>query len=259
MKIRRFRVEKDLIFGSEAVIRDPREIRHLAKVLRLRPGDSVILFDGEGREFPAMISRLSPREVSFQFTIDPNPPAVESPLRIILGLGLLKANRLDWVFQKTTELGVAEVIPFYSTRVIPHLKEEKAEERKSRWEKIAAEAAKQCGRCRIPQIHSPISFPELLCRDVGRAMKILVWEGEKKRTLRKDQRNPEGSVFALVGPEGGFDAEEVAKAQAAGFLPIGLGPRILRADTAAIAIVTLLQYLWGDLGERHNQKEGLSP
>ena len=249
MKLRRFKVDKECIRGLTAIIRDPGEVRHIGKVLRLKAGDEVILFDGEGKEYHAALTRLSPREISLALLREPSSVAAESPLRMILGLGLLKSSKFDWLIQKTTELGVAEVVPFYSLHVIPRWEGAPplAGSRLSRWEKIACEAAKQCGRAQVPRIHSPRSFEEMLAMNFGDAIKILLWEREPARSLKSVLVPPVSTIYALVGPEGGFSEEEVLRAQGAGFQPIRLGPRILRAETAAIAIVSLLQYVLGDL------------
>ena len=247
MKLRRFRIGKESISGKEAVIQDPGEIRHLRKVLRMRAGDEVLLFDGEGGEYRAVISNISAQEISFRLSMNPAPSAPEPPVGIILGIGLLKSSKFDWVLQKATELGVAQVMPFYSERVVPRLREESTRIRRGRWEKIAAEAAKQCGRATIPRIHPPVPFEEVLVMNSRTPLKILLWEGERARTLQGLSQADWKTVFALVGPEGGFSEKEVAQAQTAGFHPIRLGPRILRAETAAIAIVTLLQFIGGDL------------
>ena len=141
MKLRRFKIDKECLRGLEATITDEREIRHIAKVLRLKAGDEVILFDGEGKEYHASLTRLSPREISLRLLREPSSVAAESPLKIILGVGLLKSSKFDWLIQKTTELGVAEVVPFYSLHVVPRWKESQTRSKQSRWEKIASEAA----------------------------------------------------------------------------------------------------------------------
>ena len=247
MKIRRFKISQGDIHGPEAVLDDPAEVRHLTRVLRLKPGDRVILFDGEGKEYQATIKRLTARQVSFGLTPDPLPETPEPPVRIILGIGLLKSTKLEWLIQKSTELGVGEILPFHSLRVVPRPEETAVRNRLGRWEKIAAEAVKQCRRNRIPRIHPPCIFAEALTAFPDSA-KIFLWEKEKDRTLN-DVLNapPPPAVYALVGHEGGFSAEEAKQAETAGFAPIRLGPRILRAETAGLVIVALLQFLCGDL------------
>ena len=249
MKLRRFKIAKEWIDGLTATIRDPGEIRHIGKVLRLKAGDEVMLFDGEGKEYHASLTRLSPREISLTLLRGPSSVAAESPLKIILGVGLLKSYKLDWLIQKTTELGVAEVVPFYSLHVVPRWEEAPplAGSKQSRWEKIASEAAKQCGRAQVPKIHSPCSFEEMLAMKSEETTKILLWEKEPAGSLKNVLASSVSPIFALIGPEGGFSDEEALRAREAGFQPIRLGPRILRAETAGIVIVSLLQFIRGDL------------
>jgi 16S rRNA (uracil1498-N3)-methyltransferase len=248
IKHRRFRVCKESIQGREAVIEDRGEIRHMSKVLRLGVGDRVTLFDGEGREYQAFISSLSPQRVFFTLSGEPILNPRESSVRIALGAAVLKASRFDWLLQKTTELGVSEILPFYSRHVIIRREEDQEGIRQARWQKIVSEAAKQCGRSRIPQIRIPRSFAETLAVRIEGAAKIFLQEREKTRGLKHAMDKSSGAIFVLVGPEGGFSEDEVMQAREAGFCPVGLGPRILRAETAGILVVGLLQFLLGDLG-----------
>jgi 16S rRNA (uracil1498-N3)-methyltransferase len=246
MKIRRFKISQGDIHGPEALLDDPAELRHLTRVLRLKSGDPVILFDGEGKEYQATIKRVTGRQASFALIREPPPEIPEPSVRIILGIGLLKSTKLEWLIQKATELGVGEILPFHSLRVVPRPEEAAVRNRLGRWEKIAAEAAKQCRRTRIPRIHPPCSFAEAL-KAFAESTKIFLWEKEKDGTLSGVLNSPSPAVYALVGPEGGFSAEEAKQAEAAGFTPVRLGPRILRAETAGLVIVALLQFLCGDL------------
>jgi 16S rRNA (uracil1498-N3)-methyltransferase len=246
MKHRRFRVDLEKIRGGEAVIDDPGEIRHIRKVLRLGEGEPVILFDGTGKEYQASIARISPQEVFFSVAPDADSSPKESPLKIILGAALLKSAKFDWLLQKVTELGVGEIVPFSSSHVVPRWEEGKNENRRTRWEKIVAEAAKQCGRAVIPRVLPPRSFEEVLEGDWGEVTKVILWEKEKTGVLNEAVTRASG-VFVLVGPEGGFSDGEARQAQAAGFQPVRLGPRILRAETAGIAAVAILQFILGDL------------
>ena len=247
MKHRRFRVRKEFIRGQEAVIEDRSEIKHISKVLRLGTGDRVTLFDGEGKEYPARINRLSSDRVSFALLEEPTSTTKESSLRIILGMALLKSSRFEWLLQKTTELGVSEIVPFYSRRVVPRWEESQARTRQTRWEKIVSEAARQCGRAQIPPIHMPRPFEEILGTGFDGARKIFIWEREETRSLKDALEKSSPAVFAVVGPEGGFSEQEAAQAQESGFRPVRLGPRILRAETAGVIIVGFLQFLLGDL------------
>ena len=246
MKHRRFRILPEKIQGRQAIIDDALEIRHIRRVLRLGEGEAVILFDGKGKEYLASIARISPREVLFSLALEADSPRKESPLKIILGAALLKSAKFDWLLQKITELGVGEIVPFSSSHVVPRWGEGQAENRHSRWEKIVAEAAKQCGRAVIPSVLPPRSFEEVLEGDWGAVTKVILWEQEKAGALNEAVDRASG-VFVLVGPEGGFSDGEARQAQAAGFQPVHLGPRILRAETAAIAAVAILQFILGDM------------
>ena len=248
MKHRRFRIHPDHIRGQQAVIDDPQEIRHIRKVLRLGEGDAVHLFDGQGKEYRATIVRITQEQVILSLQPGAATVSMESPIKIILGVALLKASKFDWLLQKVTELGVSEVVPFSSSHVVPRWAEGQTGNRRDRWGKIAAEAAKQCGRAAIPKIHPFHSFEEVLAFDWGEAAKILLWEKEKAGSLGETLAHA-SRVVVLVGPEGGFSDEEARQAQAAGFQPVRLGPRILRAETAGIAIVTCLQFIMGDLNK----------
>ena len=248
MKVRRFKVHREKIQGPRATIDDPGEIRHICKVLRLGEGDAVVLFDGEGKEYRAFITQISPGQIIL--TLAPEGPSVrmaESSLRIVLGMALLKSSKFEWLLQKTTELGVSEVFPFFSSRVIPRRDAEQSRIRLVRWEKIVAEAAKQCGRTLFPKVYPPCSYEEVLETDREEATKIFLWEREETTTLGGALKETTPQIFLLVGPEGGFSETEALRAQEAGFQPVRLGPRILRAETAAIAGVTLLQFIRGDL------------
>ncbi len=248
MKHRRFRIHPEHIRGQRAFIDDPQEIRHIRSVLRLEEGDPVHLFDGEGKEYQASIVQITRGRVILSLKPEAASVPMESPAKIILGMALLKTPRFDWLLQKVTELGVSEVVPFSSSHVVPRWEEGQTGRRRARWEKIAAEAAKQCGRAAVPQIHSLRSFEEALVYDAGRATKVLLWEKEKALRLGETVARS-SKVFVLVGPEGGFSDEEALQAQAAGFQPVRLGPRILRAETAGVAIVALLQFILGDLNQ----------
>jgi 16S rRNA (uracil1498-N3)-methyltransferase len=247
MRHRRFKVEKQCIQDRQAFIEDRDEMRHISRVLRLGVGDEVVLFDGEGREYQAVIKGMTPERISFLIQSDKSVSVRESPLRIILAAGLLKSPRFDWLLQKTTELGVAEIIPFRSSRVIPRLEKKGAEERHRRWQKIAAEASKQCGRTSVPSVRSLHAFEEVLSLEFPTAVRIFFWEEEKTGSLMESLGVETTSVFALVGPEGGFSEVEAKKAREAGFRPVRLGPRTLRAETAAVVAATLIQYTCGDL------------
>ena len=247
MKPRRFRIRQGNLQGGEAFINDRGEMKHLRRVLRLKVGEEVVLFDGEGKEYSAAISQMTSDRISFNLLSTRSLPSTESPLRIILGVALLKAAKFDWLVQKTTELGVSEIVPIASEHAVPLLSGEKIHSRQWRWEKIVSESAKQCRRAKVPRIHTPCSFEGALEKQFEKALRLFLWEKEATGTLENVYREQPSCVYVLVGPEGGFSEQEALRAQQAGFLPIRLGPRVLRAETAGVAIVSLLQFLLGDL------------
>ena len=224
------------------------ELNHLRRVLRLRPQDHVVVFDDAGLEHQGIIRSLSEDrgEIDIIRSYQVNN---ESPLKTILALGLTKGEKMDWVMEKATELGVHTVIPFVSSYTIPKLNERKMAQRSERWQKIALSAAKQCGRVRIPEIMALTGFCDLLEPVSRDKLRLLFWEKECQHGLLelKETRTSIGEVVVMIGPEGGFSAQEAALALEHGFKPVRLGPRILRAETAAVAALSAVQLLWGDL------------
>ena len=224
------------------------EVRHIRKVLRLREGDGVFVFDGSGREYEGTIVEEGPFSVSILVqTIFSSEK--ESTLEITLAQSLLKGEKMDYLVQKATELGVKRIVPFISSRSIPLLEKSKRLERRRRWEKIAIEASKQCGRGVLPKIDPLKDYPQILETVPMESLKLILWEkgGEKlKGILKKLER--ESRIFFIVGPEGGLSEEEVEEAKKGGFVPVTLGERILRSETASLCLVSILQYEWGDIG-----------
>ena len=224
------------------------EVRHIRKVLRLREGDEVSVFDGSGREYEGTIVEEGPFSVSILVqTIFSSEK--ESTLEITLAQSLLKGEKMDYLVRKATELGVKRIVPFISSRSVPLLEKSKRLERRRRWEKIAIEASKQCGRGVLPKIDPLKDYPQILETVPMESLKLILWEkgGEKlKEILKKSKR--ESRIFFIVGPEGGLSEEEVEEAKKGGFVPVTLGERILRSETASLCLVSILQYEWGDIG-----------
>jgi 16S rRNA (uracil1498-N3)-methyltransferase len=224
------------------------EFNHLRRVLRLRPQDRVVVFDDAGCEHEGIIRSLSEDcgeiEIIRSYRVDN-----ESALKTTLALGLTKGEKIDWVIEKATELGVHTVVPFVSSYTVPKLNERKMAHRSERWQKIALSAAKQCGRVRIPQILALTEFRDLLEAVSRDALRLLFWEKECEQGLSKlkETRSSFGEVVVMIGPEGGFSPQEAALAVEHSFEPVRLGPRILRAETAALAALSAVQLLWGDL------------
>jgi len=221
----------------------------MRRVLRLGPGDRVTLFDDAGWEHEGVIRLVGEHtgeiEILRSYEAD-----YESPIEITLAVGLTKGEKIDFVVEKATELGVRTIVPFISTRTVPKLDQDRVEKRTRRWQKIALSAAKQCGRTRIPVILGLCHFQELVKQPCSGALKLLFWEGEEQQTLRHVHESSKDthSVIAVVGPEGGLSVEEANLARECGFRPVRLGHRVLRAETAAVAVLSVVQFLWGDLG-----------
>jgi 16S rRNA (uracil1498-N3)-methyltransferase len=224
------------------------ELDHLRRVLRLRPEDRVVVFDDAGCEHEGIIRSLSEDRGEIEI-IRSYQVNNESPLKTTLALGLTKGEKMDWVVEKATELGVHTVVPFLSDYTVPKLNERKIAQRSERWQKIALSAAKQCGRVRIPEIMALTGFRDLLAQVSREKLRLLFWEKECQHGLveLKETRTSIGEVVVMIGPEGGFSAQEAALALEHGFKPVRLGPRILRAETAAVAALSAVQVLWGDL------------
>jgi 16S rRNA (uracil1498-N3)-methyltransferase len=243
----RFFLPKENIRGRQAVITGA-ELDHIRRVLRLGPGDGVTLFDDAGWEHDAVISSLGGARAEIEIASSYRPER-ESPLPTLLALGLTKGDKMDFIVEKATELGVQTIAPLISQFTVPKLDARKIAQRTARWQKIALGAAKQCGRTRVPDVCPVAGFEDFLRQPRGNTLKLLFWEKEQEQTLHKvrAQERQVDAVTLMIGPEGGFSAAEAAKAQEQGYRAVGLGRRILRAETAALTALALVQFIWGDL------------
>jgi 16S rRNA (uracil1498-N3)-methyltransferase len=224
------------------------EARHLREVLRLKAGDEVYVFDGEGKEFHCLIeeSRRDTAHLKVISEIDPARP--ESPLNIVLAVALLKGEKFDLVVQKAAELGVNEIVPVITKLADVRLRDTPdTAKRVTRWQRIAMEAAKQCGRSVVPVIAAPTSFANFIHQEVPDARVRLMFSERDGGSLADAVPSSFTAVTAIVGSEGGWVDEELALAREAGWRVVTLGGRTLRAETAAIAVATLLQHIAGDL------------
>jgi 16S rRNA (uracil1498-N3)-methyltransferase len=244
-QLRRFFAAPKQFLGDEVVL-SPSESHHLIRVLRLPLGERVEVSDGCGRIFAAAISLLEPGAARLRILAELNT-SLESTLQITLGLALVRSEAFDLAVRQVTEMGIFRLIPFYSARSLIKPGGWK-KSRHSRWLHLSQEALKSSQRLVLPQIAAPVDFLHVL--EGPEDLKIMFWEDQRKHKVKVDLTSwPRAqSVRVLIGPEGGFTATEVAAAQNAGFLLMGLGPRRLRVETAVMAAVTVLQYLWGDLG-----------
>jgi 16S rRNA (uracil1498-N3)-methyltransferase len=244
MSARRLFVPADRLAGSEVTLTGD-EHRHLGRVLRARPGDTLTLFDGAGGEVEARVIRVGREatEVALGARRAVAGPAV--PLTLLCAVP--RGPRMDFLVQKTSELGVARIVPVVTDRSVARPDAEAG--RRARWEKIAREAARQCGRADVPSVDAPVALAAALAAPGLPARRLALYEAERARSLPAALAGLAPAATALlVGPEGGFSAAELAAAQAAGFDAVGLGERILRVETAAIAAVTLVAAAYGMLG-----------
>jgi 16S rRNA (uracil1498-N3)-methyltransferase len=248
ISLRRFLVE-DLEVENGFCVITGREAHHMSRVLRMGRGDALVLLDGKGGRFLAEIQSVSRDGIKVQIQ-KPLGHAPPSALEITLCQAVIKSASMDYLIQKTSELGVTRISPFFSFRSVVHLKADRHRKKINRWREIAHNAAKQCNRDIPAEIGSPESFDKQLALfSKAPGLKVILWERETSRDLKDLLQNHEPSLsFAgMVGPEGGFTPEEVSTAQHAGFIPVSMGSRILRAETAALVLVAIVQYEWEDL------------
>lgn len=222
----------------------PDAAHHAARVLRLREGDRVEIFDGAGNECRGVIEAIDGKRVVVG-GIAATGISRESPLRIVLAQALSSSEKMDWVVQKATELGVTEIQPVATERSVARLSADRAGKRLEHWQQVAISACEQCGRNVLPQIHAPMDIMVWLqqARAATDSKFILLPEGAASL---QSQARPQGSVTLLIGAEGGFTQAESDTALHCGFTAIRMGPRVLRTETAAIAGLAALQTLWGD-------------
>ncbi|MCH8156273.1 MAG: 16S rRNA (uracil(1498)-N(3))-methyltransferase [Nitrospinae bacterium] len=225
------------------------DVAHIRNVLRLKNGDRVQVLDGCGSCFTVYITHVGREKVEGRIDSRDDADDCESPLFIHLGQALVKGTGYDGIVRRAVELGVGHVAPVKARRCVVKLSRPDAVKKMERWQRIAREAAKQCGRGRVPEVGPALMSVEEFCsanRDVD--LRLAFWEEE--RATRIDDLAVEGkprSAAILIGPEGGFAAAEIDSAKEYGFQPVTLGPRLLRTATAPLAALAILQHRWGDL------------
>lgn len=220
---------------------EPEPSHHLARVLRLSVGERVTLFDGQGGEYPGEITAIDKKHVSVQTGAHLDREN-ESSLSIHLGVAVSRGERMDWIVQKSTELGVATLSPLLTEHAGFRLSGERAQNKIQHWRQIAISACEQCDRNRPPQIHPLQTLEQWLSATLA-VRKFVLHHRAGAIDLSGD---PPGSVAVLIGPEGGLSASEIARAEQAGYSALRLGPRVLRTETAPLAAIALLQGWWGD-------------
>ena len=242
----RFHIRPESISGDRVVF-DGEETRHLARVLRLQPGALVHAVDGKGRELTVRLVRVDSR-VAEGDIVERGVRASESPFPLTLAQGLPKGSKLETVIRMATELGIVLVIPLLLERTVVRPDPKESSHRLLRWRRVAKEAAKQSGRGAIPDVRAPIAFDQWLDEPRAPGLLVCLWEGERVPLSRVLPTSPPPQATVVVGPEGGLTQKEVERLRAAGAVIGGLGPRILRTETAGPIAVALLQSRYGDLG-----------
>jgi len=268
----RFFVSPDRVTESALTIDRPAEIHHVQDVLRLGLGDEVVCFDGQGSEYTGVILRVAADRIDVKILTRRHESV--GAVSVWLMVGIPKGPRFEWLLQKATELGASRISPLLTERTVVRLHDERGRGKRERWQRIAQEAAKQCGRASLPQIDAPqpfgaalpsiaasslvliptlevtgIPLHELLAqplRGAREAPSRTILAGEVSRAREAREARPR-EVAVLIGPEGDFSRDEVALAQAHGARPVSLGPLTLRSETAAIAMVAILQHRFGAL------------
>jgi len=220
------------------------QARYLKTVLRMREGDPLLIFNGTGWEYKAVIRRRTADGIELEITGRRALPAAE--IHVTLCQAVPKAEKMDGIIRHATELGAERIVPFLAERSVPRWRPEQLPRKRERWQKIAVEASRQCGRPDIPEIGEIVTFERML-RDVPESgLRLIPWEEETKTGIREILRDPAQSgmkEFVLViGPEGGFSAGEIELARQAGFLSVSLGKRVLRVETASLAVLAIFQY-----------------
>lgn len=248
----RFFVLPEQIEGGRVTVTGP-DVKHISRVLRLGPGDTVTCVDGTGRELTTRIMEINNDAVVGNI-IGETMSRAEPPVRVILCQGLPKGEKMELIIQKCCELGVHRIVPVNCARTVVRLDGKKAVQRQVRWQRVAEEAAKQARRGGIPQVAELTDFAAVLKQVPPGVLALFPWEEEGQAGLKAALREHVAAkevvqeVWIFIGPEGGFTHEEANLARQAGCRTVTLGPRILRTETAAIATLALVMYELGDLG-----------
>ncbi|KAA1176003.1 16S rRNA (uracil(1498)-N(3))-methyltransferase [Marinobacter salinexigens] len=243
MRIPRIYTDSPLAEGFTAEL-DENAAQHVGRVLRMQPGQELRLFNGDGQDYPATITVAGKKNVEVMVGA-PEANHTESPLEIVLGQTLSKGDRMDYAVQKAVEMGVTRIVPLSTERCDVRLKGDREDKRLRHWQSVAISAAEQSGRARVPDILPVMTVEQWLenSRDCDLRLVLHHRTEQSLQSMDKPAR-----VALMIGPEGGLSADEIAQAEQEGFLPVALGPRVLRTETAPVASIALCQWLWGDIG-----------
>ncbi len=243
MSAPRFYLDQPLASGAQFAL-PPGAARHAARALRLAAGDCVTLFNGHGGEYRARIERIQKEDVAVSI-VSFNDSECESRLQVMLAQGISSGERMDYTLQKAVELGINAIQPIAAKRSVVKLAGERADKRVAHWQGVVASACEQCGRNQLPVVHAPLSLARWLAA-TQQPQQRLLFLSPLATTRLADLPAPVGMDCLVAGPEGGFEADEIAALNAAGAIPVRLGSRVLRTETAALAALAAMQTLWGD-------------
>ncbi len=247
--MRRFYIDPRQINGDTVEL-TTEESRHVRTVLRLQPGDEIELVDGSGSAYSARIRSISGSRVQAMVHASFHP-ASESALELTIAVGFLKEKKMDLLVRHLTELGITRFQPLWTERAIARPSQSRLESRMDRWHSIAREAVKQSRRAMAPEIAWPLPYEEMLHAVRPSQTKIIFWEKARQPlTATLNPKQDSRDAFVMIGPEGGFSENEGQTAVDCGFIPVWLGPRILRSETAAITVCALFQFLFGDMDKK---------
>jgi len=242
-RIARFHVDVALRAGSTVLLPED-AAHHAVHVLRLRPQDEVVLFNGRGGEFAGRLAAVDRLRVSIDL-LEHRAVERESPLAVTLVQGVSSGEKMDFTVQKATELGVWALQPVVAARSVGRLAGERAELKRAHWRRVAIAACEQCGRNRVPEVRPVLALADY-CRQAGAEGSRLLLAPQSRLGLREAAGRLNGAVALAAGPEAGFEAAEEGELAQAGFTPVRLGPRVLRTETAALAALAALNALAGD-------------
>lgn len=235
----------------------PDNLKYLRQVMRLKQGDKITVFDGFGHEFEAVIKDFLPKKVLI--TLGKKIPQADKQINITLAQAIPKSSKMDTIVKNAAELGADVIIPFEGTRSVSRIAGEKSSLKVARWQKIAGEAARCCHSSHIAKVSKVSSFEDMLASASGDALRLIFWEEEYQKTIKDmladDAFSARKYFFIVIGPEGGFSKDEVAMAKENGFVSVSLGKQILKVETAAVAILSIIQYEKGIFSDRSKEKK----
>ena len=257
------RIYQPIALSSGLIIDlDAQATTHLTRVLRLRLGDALVVFNGRGNgkggEYEATVSTIERRTASIQLgkALDRH---VESPLELVLVQGVSRGERMDYTVQKAVELGITHIVPVNTERTVVNLKGDRQARRQQHWQAVVNASCEQSGRNVVPEVKPIMSLQQWLDEpEPGPDSGLKLVLHHRAETSLADLPKPDGPVTVLIGPEGGLAPSEIDAAKSAGYRPLRLGPRVLRTETAAVAALSVLQWLWGDFGEKYGCESSLN-